>query len=131
MLFRSQQGTDIFIRDIDSIARAAYIWVRQQSFDQRFIGKPVSSAEETALAAGFLAGLRSRLQLGDSESALVAYVYALMIGQRYGAAQTADDLVRREPGSFASCAGYLEGLKAARKIMDENSEGYMPHSLLC
>ena len=109
MLDKDQYSTDCYIRDIDSIARAAYLWVRQQTFEQRFIGMPTNLAEETALAAGFLAGLRSRLNLGESESTLVAYVYALMIGQQAEAALAAANLVNHEAGSFTSCAGYLEG----------------------
>jgi hypothetical protein len=130
MLDTDQHGTDCYISDIDSMARAAYLWVRQQSFEQRFIGMPTNLAEETALAAGFLAGLRSRLNLGDSESTLVAYVYALMIGQQAGATLTAANLVNREAGSFASCTGYLEGLKAAREILGDRP-GFRAGPLLC
>ena len=122
MLDMDHQSTDSFIHDIDSMARAAYLWVRQQSFEQRFTGMPVNPAEETALAAGFLAGMRSRLDLGDSESTLVAYVYALMVGQQTTATQTAEVLVKSDPGTFASCAGYLEGLRAARLILREGAD---------
>jgi hypothetical protein len=131
MLDLDQESTDRFIRDIDSMARAAYVWVRQQSFEQRFIGIYVSSAEETALAAGFLAGLRSRLRLGDSESTLVAYVYTVMVGQQAGAPRVAEALVNREPGSFASCAGYLEGLRAARQILGEHRHEPQVRALMC
>ncbi|MGI9291128.1 MAG: hypothetical protein ACR2QG_07610 [Gammaproteobacteria bacterium] len=116
MLDSDQQSKDSFIRDIDAMARAASMWVRQRAYEQRFIGAPVSSVEEIALAAGFLAGLKSRLELGDGESALVAYAYALMMGQPQTAARTAERLVEKDSGSFASCAGYMEGLKAARQI---------------
>lgn len=115
-------GTGRSVRDIDSMARAAFVWVRQQSFQQRFIGLPVSSAEETALAAGFLAGLSSRLRLRDSESTLVAYVYVLMNGERAGAPQTAEHLIQREPASFAPFAGYLRGREAAREFMREGAD---------
>ena len=125
MLDKDHDSTDCYIRDIDSMARAAYLWVRQQAFEQRFIGMPINLAEETALAAGFLAGLRSRLNLSDSESTLVAYVYALMTGQQAGATLIAIKLVNREPDTFAACAGYLEGLKAARKML-----GHRPAAVL-
>jgi hypothetical protein len=107
------------IRNIDMMARAAFTWVRQQAMEQRFLGLPVSAAEECELAAGFLAGLKARLGLCDSESILVAYVYALMRGERAGAAQTARDLLAREPGAAMSCAGYLHGLAAARNVLGE------------
>jgi hypothetical protein len=123
MLGLDQDGRERFIRGIDSMARAAYVWVRQQSFEQRFIGLPLSPIEESALAAGFLAGLKSRLQLGDSESTLVAYVYVLMSGERAGAPQTAEDLLQREPVALASCKGYLRGLTAAREFMGEGAGG--------
>ena len=124
MLDLDQVGRERFIRDIDSMARAAYIWVRQQSFEQRFIGLPVSPVEESALAAGFLAGLKSRLQLGDSESALVAYVYVLMSGEQAGAPQTAEELIQGEPAAVASCTGYLRGVTAAREFMGEGAAGH-------
>jgi len=107
------------ISDIDMMARAAFTWVRQQAMEQRFLGLPVSAAEECELAAGFLAGLKARLGLGDSESALVAYVYALMRGERAGAAKTARELLAREPAAAMSCAGYLHGLAAARNVLGE------------
>jgi hypothetical protein len=122
MLDWTQDGTTRFIRDIDSMARAAYVWVRQQTFEQRFIGMPVSPIEESALAAGFLAGLKSRLQLGDSESTLVAYIYVLMSGERGGATQSAAELIQRAPDSFVSCAGYRSGLAAAREIVGEGTD---------
>ena len=107
------------IRDIDMMARAAFTWVRQQAMEQRFLGLPVTAAEESELAAGFLAGLKARLGLCDSESTLVAYVYALMRGERTGAAASARDLLAREPGASVSCAGYLHGLAAARHVLGE------------
>ena len=107
------------IRDIDMMARAAFTWVRQQAMEQRFLGLPVTAAEESELAAGFLAGLKARLGLCDSESTLVAYVYALMRGERTGAAASARDLLAREPGASVSCAGYLHGLAAARNVLGE------------
>lgn len=118
-----QDATDIVIRDIDLMARAAYTWVRQQIFEQRFIGLPVSAAEASDLAAGFLAGLQARMRLEDRESTLLAYVYALMAGERSGAISAARDLVSREAGALASCSGYLYGLSAARKILNERSDG--------
>ena len=57
-----------------------------QCFEQRFVGMPVSAAEKADLAAGFIAGLRAQLGLRDRESALVAYAYTLMAGERAGAA---------------------------------------------
>lgn len=107
------------IRDIDRMARAAYTWVRQQAMEQRFLGLPVNAAEECELAAGFLAGLKARLGLCDSESTLVAYVYVLMRGERSGAAAAAQDLLARAPGAAISCAGYLHGLAAARRVLGE------------
>jgi hypothetical protein len=107
------------IRDIDMMARAAFTWVHQQAMEQRFLGLPVNPAEESELAAGFLAGLKARLGLCDSESNLVAYVYALMRGERSGAATAARNLLAREPGAAVSCAGYLHGLAAARQVLGE------------
>ena len=122
----SQQLTDISqqrISDIDKMARAACTWVRQQAMEQRFLGLPVTAAEESELAAGFLAGLKARLGLCDSESTLVAYVYTLMRGERHGAATKARDLLAREPGAAVSCAGYLHGLAAARHVLGEQATG--------
>jgi hypothetical protein len=107
------------IRDIDMMARAAFTWVRQQAMEQRFLGLPVNAVEESELAAGFLAGLKARLGLCDSESTLVAYAYALMRGERSGATAAARDLLAREPGAAISCAGYLHGLAAARHVLGE------------
>lgn len=107
------------IRDIDMMARAAYTWVRQQAMEQRFLGIPISAAEECELAAGFLAGLRARLGLCDTESILVAYVYALMRGERSAATETARELFAREAGATVPCAAYLHGLAAARQVLGE------------
>jgi hypothetical protein len=104
---------------VDLLARAAFTWVRQQSMEQRFLGSPISMAEETELAAGFLAGLRSSLDIGDNESVLVAYSYALMRGERSGAVNSARDLISRSPGLAASCSGFLHGINAARKVLAE------------
>jgi hypothetical protein len=110
---------DTYVRNIDSMARAVFTWVRQQTMEQRFLGVPVSEAEQLELAAGFIAGLRARLGLADSESILVAYVFALMRGERSAAANIAQNLLNREPGAAVSCAGYLHGLSAARRILGE------------
>jgi hypothetical protein len=104
---------------VDLLARAAFVWVRQQSMEQRFLGSQISIAEESELAAGFLAGVRSSLGIGDSESILVAYSYALMRGERSSAVNSARDLVSRSPGLSASCSGYLHGINAARRILAE------------
>jgi hypothetical protein len=112
-------NANTYVRDIDSMARAVFTWVRQQSMEQRFLGVPVSEAEQSELAAGFIAGLRARLGLADSESILVAYVFALMRGERSAAANIAQNLLNREPGAAVSCAGYLHGLSAARRILGE------------
>jgi len=114
-------NADTYVRDIDSMARAVFTWVRQQSMEQRFLGVPVSEAEQLELAAGFIAGLRARLGLADSESILVAYVFALMRGERSAAANIAQNLLNREPGAAVSCAGYLHGLSAARRILGEQN----------
>ena len=114
-----QSPTDAFIHDIDLMARAAYTWVRQQTFEQRFIGLPVSAAQESDLAAGFLAGLTARLQLDKSELIQLAYVYALMTGERSGAIRTARKLIDSERAASASCSAYLVGLKAARDLFFE------------
>jgi hypothetical protein len=120
MLEVESESTDVFLRDIDSMARAAYTWVRQQVYEQRFIGLPISSIEELDLAAGFLAGLRTRLDLGSAESTMLAYVYALMSGERIGAKNTAYRLLAR--GSTAvPCSGYRFGLKAARDLMSTDA----------
>ena len=108
------------IRDIDMMARAAFTWVRQQAMEQRFLGLPVTADEECELAAGFLAGLKARLGLCDSESTLVAYVYTLMRGERTNAADSARNLLAREHNATISCAGYLHGLAAARNVLGEH-----------
>jgi hypothetical protein len=118
MLELDTERADSFIRDIDSMARAAYAWVRQQTFEQRFIGLPVSDAEESDLAAGFLAGLKLRLTLHDTDSMLLAYVYVLMTGQRAGALDKAQSLLNRKSVALASASGYLHGLRAARDLLD-------------
>lgn len=112
-----QDTVNIPIRDIDLMARAAYTWVRQQIFEQCFIGIPVSSMEESELAAGFLAGLQTRLKLGNDEIILLAYVYALMMGKRAGAIGTARNLIDRDSAALISRSSYLHGLAAAREIL--------------
>jgi len=115
----SPESNEDYIRDLDSMARAVFTWVRQQSMEQRFLGVPVSDAEQCELAAGFLAGLKARFGLGDAESSLVAYVYALMRGERSDAATAACNLIVRDPGAAMSCAGYMHGLQAARQLLGE------------
>jgi hypothetical protein len=117
-----QNAAEAFIRDIDLMARAAYTWVRQQTFEQRFIGLPVGAAQETELAAGFLAGLTARMDMDDSELIQLAYTYVLMTGQRSGAFKAARNLIDSKSGAFASCSSYLHGLKAARDMFLECSD---------
>ena len=119
MLEHERDSTEVYIDDIDAMARAVYLWVRQQCFQQRFLGSPVSQAEKTNLAAGFIAGLRARLGLPDRESALLAYVYALMAGEDAAARRTARLLVDQESAVMASCSGYLHGLEAAHALCSE------------
>ena len=119
MLSPRRESPELEIRDIDSMARAVFTWVRQQAMEQRFLGVPVSETEQLELAAGFLAGLRARLGLCDTETTIVAYVYALMRGDRAEAANAAEQLISREPGMNVSCAGYLHGLDAARRLLTE------------
>ena len=122
-------NADTYVRDIDSMARAVFTWVRQQAMEQRFLGVPVSEAEQLELAAGFIAGLRARLGLADSESILVAYVFALMRGERSAAANIAQNLLNREPGAAVSCSGYLHGMSAARRILGEQHQLREPSDL--
>jgi hypothetical protein len=117
-----QNTADDLIRNIDLMARAAYTWVRQQTFEQRFIGLQVSPAEEIDLAAGFLAGLKARMRLETGETILLAYVYALMAGERSTAAETAQQLVNREAAAMQSESGYMYGLRAAREILNERAD---------
>ena len=121
MLELDTERADPFFRDIDAMARAAYAWVRQQTFEQRFIGLPISEAEESDLAAGFLAGLKLRMTLQDTDSMLLAYVYVLMSGRRAGALIKARSLLDRNSVAMASASGYLHGLRAAREFMNEAS----------
>jgi len=114
-----KNSADDFVRDIDAMARAVFSWVRQQTLEQRFLGLSVSQDEERRLASGFIAGLRARLRLGDTESALVAYGYILMRGQRSEAFAAAQCLLLEDPGVTVSCAGYLHGLEAARRVLGE------------
>jgi hypothetical protein len=108
------------VNAIDLMARAVFTWVRQESMDNRFRGISVSADEQCALAAGFIAGLRSRIGLGDSEAALLAYVYALMIGERAAAAALVRKLLAEQEGdTIFSCSGYLHGLNAARTLLCE------------
>jgi hypothetical protein len=86
--------------------------------------------EELDLAAGFLAGLRVRLTLGSAESAFLAYVYALMSGERAGAKNTANRLLSRGSADVPSCSGYLFGLKAARELMDADPAIGSKHTYL-
>jgi len=108
------------VRAIDLLARAVFTWVRQEAMDHRFRGISVSADEQCALAAGFIAGLRSRIGLGDPEAALLAYVYALMTGERSGAVALATKLLAQQErdGKF-SCSGYLHGLQTARALLAE------------
>ena len=108
------------VNAIDLMARAVFTWVRQEAMDHRFRGISVSADEQYALAAGFIAGLRSRIGLGDSEAALLAYTYALMTGERAGATALVGKLLgQQEGGAQFSCSGYLNGLQAARTLLVE------------
>jgi len=117
-----QIAAEAFIRDIDLMARAAFTWVRQETFEQRFIGLPVGAAQEAELAAGFLAGLTARMNLSEGELIQLAYIYMLMTGYRSGAFQAAQNLIDRKSGAFASCSSYLHGLKAARDLFLDCSD---------
>lgn len=121
MLNSSPDNSEEYLRDIDLMARAVFTWVRQEAMDQRFQGVPVSDAEQSEMAAGFLAGLQARLGLGDSDSKMVAYIYAIMRGERIGATRAAHDLISRAPTIAASCAGYLHGLNAALLMLGESN----------
>ena len=116
-----QHSHSDYLCDIDTMARALFTWVRQQSMEQRFLGFPVTAAEEYELAAGFLAGLKVRLGLAFEESMLVAYGYTLMRGERNNALAAARNLLNRETSVSISCAGYLHGLEAARRVLGEHS----------
>jgi len=108
------------VNAIDLMARAVFTWVRQEAMEHRFRGVSISTDEQCALAAGFIAGLRSRIGLGESEAALLAYVYALMTGERAGAAALAGKLLAQQEGDAKlSCSGYLNGLHAARTLLHE------------
>lgn len=107
------------LRAIDLLARAVFTWVRQEAMDSRFRGVPLSAEEQDRLAAGFMAGLRTRLALLESEAELVAYAYALMIGERSGAAALAALLIDRDSALRFSCAGYLRGSHAARTLFSD------------
>jgi hypothetical protein len=117
-------NSDHFIRDIDLMARAAYTWVRQQSFACRFRGLPLSLAEECELAAGFLDGLQRRLNMDMRDLTMVAYSYALMAGQRTDPLRLATEILNYElPASnsdlppVAAGAGFQQGLQAARDLL--------------
>ncbi len=58
---------------IDSVARAAHLWVRSHGLD----GIPDRN-ERRALASGLVVGLCSHLSLGSRQTEFVAYVYALL-----------------------------------------------------
>jgi hypothetical protein len=105
------------LRAIDLLARTVFTWVRQETLGQRFRGNTVCADEQSALAAGFIAGLRTRIALRDSEAEMVAYVYALMSGERNGAAAMSNKLLVQDAGLRFSCSGYLQGLQAARKLL--------------
>jgi len=108
------------VNAIDLMARAVFTWVRQEAMEHRFRGVSISTDEQCALAAGFIAGLRSRIGLGDSEAALLAYVYALMTGERAGAAALVVKLLAQQDGDGKfSCSSYLNGLQAARTLLCE------------
>jgi hypothetical protein len=129
----AQDTPDEFVRDIDAMARAVFTWVRQHAMERRFLGVPISEAEQSELAAGFLAGLRARFGLGESESTLIAYVYAVMRGERADATNAARELLSMDSTVSVSAAGYIQGLEAARQILGEQHqskrmEEHLPHS---
>lgn len=108
------------VNAVDLMARAVFTWVRQEVMERRFRGVSISTDEQCALAAGFIAGLRTRIGLGDAEAALLAYVYALMTGERAGAAALVGKLLAQKEGvGEFSCSGYLHGLQAARTLLCE------------
>ena len=110
------------IKKIDSLARAAHSWVRQQSYEQRFVGMPLTQSEECALAAGFIAGLKVRMDLEDDETTMLAYVYVLLAGDSTWAAEIADELGRELEREFdqqlVSEHGFKHGLQAAHRMLE-------------
>lgn len=107
------------LHSIDLLARAVFTWVRQDAMDRRFSGVPVPAEEQYKLAAGFLAGLRTRFELLDSDAELVAYAYALMTGERFGAAALAGLLIERDSHVWLSCSEYLRAMRAARTLISD------------
>lgn len=65
------------LRQINGLATATDLWVRQRLREQQFVGEPTDFASEDGIAAGFLAGLAAVHDLGDEELLWVAYAYAL------------------------------------------------------
>ena len=61
------------LETIDSVARAAHLWISSHGFDDI-----PDLGERRALASGLVAGLCSRLNLGSRLTEFVAYVYALL-----------------------------------------------------
>lgn len=61
------------LETIDSVARAAHLWIRSRGLDCI-----PDRGERRALAAGLVAGLCSQLNLGSRQTEFVAYVYALL-----------------------------------------------------
>ena len=104
------------LRAIDLLARTVFTWVRQEAMDSRFRGTPLSAEAQYRLAAGFMAGLRTRLALPESEAELVAYAYVLMVGERSEATGLAAQLIDRDSEFSFSCAAYLRGIHAARTL---------------
>lgn len=117
MLELDQQSTEALIRDVDALARAAYIWVRQQTFEQRFIGQPLNAAEESELAAGFLTGLQLGLGLGRTESMLVTYSYVLMAGRREAVPEYAREVLIQGASQVGSSPRYKLGLEEAGEYL--------------
>ncbi len=104
------------LREVDALAGVTHKWVRQQLMEHRFLGQILTGQDEKALAAGFLAGLKTLLTLNDGEAMLIAYSYLLKRGSGQ-AVELADELVTGAEYLSVAESGYRTGRTAAEKLL--------------
>lgn len=97
---------------IDSVARAAHLWVLSHGLD----GIPDRN-ERRALASGLVVGLCSHLNLGSRQTEFVAYVYALLDSEGDLALPVARYMLE-QPFAPANSEAFERGRSEAAEILE-------------
>lgn len=97
---------------IDSVARAAHLWISSHGFDSI-----PDLGERRALASGLVEGLCSQLDLGSRLTEFVTYVYALLDNEGDLALPVARYMLD-EPFATANREAFEKGRAGAAEIIE-------------